>query len=347
MCHLILIGCDKDESNLNLNIDESIEKFDLYDKSILNDVTVKDNVLYFSEGEIGVYQIYYLLQMENDEYYEFISKLSFTSLTSIYDALYDELLSIESKEDEESFLTANYRYFKLVGDRILPTKEISSYLRFINEDGIYMVGNRLHKIINESVVIAKNQSFNEELLSIINPNKIDESKFVSKVVMNRQEVIDMRSCSNFSVYKEYDGNRRVYLTAVINNIVSGDFTRKRILVEVWGEKKNIWGNWINYTTTLERRDSYFSLYNAQGSLVSYSINDHNSGPGALKISYNSDNDQFNVQQKIPCDYSSSSNCDWTLHFEGITSRAKSTGTNNNWARICCGSYSTCPPATGE
>jgi hypothetical protein len=333
------VACKKDAVTSSPNSGIPISKTNI-DASALNNVKVIDGVLHLSEGDRAFDEITALLALSNQEYANWASANSFKSLGMAFENATNDVAQAATEAEYRAALDKHNDLLKLVMDEVEPRVKAGVYRRIANAQGYYFAGQSAFRIVDDNAVEARDG---------------DISKLASAqriVVTDAAKDIYVNPIFETSIVVERDGgcgtcptsycqttDRRVNLSICIVNCYSCcGGVRKQIQPRVWGQKKNVWGNWTGYNTVLSFEYVGYEIRDQFGTVQSYDNWNESTDPNeqAELIGYNWIDPQ-------PC----YSGCQTGNQFLKVKGNGHSRGVGyGRWAKICCGYLNGvgCPPS---
>jgi hypothetical protein len=304
---------------------------------VLKGITVKDGILYFSEGEQSFNEYEALLALTNAEYTAWANANNFVSLFSKVEEANEALEFATTMEEYNGLLTKYDKIIQVVGDQILPRTDAGLYQRISNFDGYYAVGKAVCRVVDDRVIEARDGNISK-LLNVEQIFKSDEPNniFVVQIFDDMKRTVTERdgNCGFFHGAQCRDDDRQVFLNMeIVNGSCGCGGIRKLMQIKVWGEKKNIWGKFKSYSNPLDFNHGGYEVRDQFGTVQSFD------GWSASETSSQLIRTRWIDPQ--PC----YSGCQVGNQFIKVKGTGDSQGVGaGHWAWICCGYTSGCPEA---
>lgn len=330
--------------------------------------------LHFPSPEAFFAAIDVLSEMSEDEVLAWEQSLGFTSFRGAFEELMSTAADMDDDDAAKALLLAHPELVVVDGDQVRPTITAAGYAALVGPDGVFFVGDTIHKVLPEVVVsldggdrgalqdaVAELESsgvvVGEDMLALSNGAQAvryadDESAGPADLSVPGDEVSADGSvplpppagCTSSRNAFYQTSNRKVDFTIRTYRYYCagccGNFYNEvRVDWYFYGYKKNIWGNWKSYKTSYTHRNVAMQL-----------TAPHVTG-------YNGVSSIFNYQSYNVSYSSGSSPGDMTHwyvpskrvgnkvqnawiqipYFDKVKGQGKSRGTGTNgWANICCG-----------
>jgi len=234
----------------------------LVDNSISESFEVREGVLHFKDLKAFEATWDKVRALKENERVVFFEKYGIKTYANEYQSVLRKLADAESKTDYDNILANNVDVVKVdESGTSLPTITNSFINHFINRKGLvyigkilYQFGQKHQKIAFDGKLSTINETQNSQQLLILN---------------NHSSVSNARigSCTYFQTSKTEGGNRRATASTITNSVILADGTnvfgqpvyKLKWTIRVLGypEKKNVWGNWVNYSTVNTLKASLF------------------------------------------------------------------------------------------
>jgi hypothetical protein len=255
---LIAFSC-KEEIEKNFP-QASLKNYDVLGSSL----EVKDGTLHFGSNFFEVTEI--LTKMTEEELDQWEKQVGFKSFRSFIKEIYER--TSEMDNFNEMWLVENYpNVFRNVNESVFPIIESPIDRIICNQFGEYYTAGVYNRVLRD------------RLISVVNPckEKIEKALLIEKSngyegiysFPHRSVESDLKNtCIDFYHVIRRNSDREVNMqmkvevkTSVVQNFPF-DYKVQRYYVfwQVWGRKKNFWGNWVQYDTDLYVEDAKFSLY---------------------------------------------------------------------------------------
>lgn len=255
---------------------------------------------------------------------EWEQKLGFKSLQTEYKEISEQLTKAEDAKDLNLYrqiLNANKDLLILLADGSFSQKYNKSlYLSFTNRSSVYKVGNSFIKYENDKILEAEGNTL----------KNIDFKVATKHSILNLDN--DRANCGAFQHVERINGDRRANLDITLYYCYGCcGMVRGAVSFRAWGEKKNLFGNWKDYTTSINIKNGGYGLFNSFGTYVT-----------ADNISANSNSDVYSLTTISWVDPTFTGN-PISLTFDKVKGKATTRGTDDwHWAMDCCGYTSGCP-----
>ncbi len=235
----------------------SCEKEKIQDEvkgNLVESYYAKDGVLYFSSAEEFVKLNDQLSQMNQNEIIAWEKTIGFTSFRSTYHALLDELDSIKTIEGFNSLLTKNNDVLFLKDSIIEPVIRQTSYQRCANRNGLFMIGEVLHKVTDSELLVFEDccAETSIEMKSVVESAerctqkisfepvlKLKSSTYCGDSEMDRSSIANDRYCEAY-----------FYVDQIPHNMGNGDI-QYYYEVDCYskGYAEGLFGRYYLYSTT--------------------------------------------------------------------------------------------------
>ena len=253
---------------LSCKEDVAIQNAQHYDLSNANVLTFKN------ESEVFAY-----LNTAKDKISNFMS----------IDDLYKKVLTqlADSTNVEHSRLLEEYRDVITVADSTYtPVMENSTYRVICNRDRLYVIGNLVHKVLDNQYIIFTEKQNVDALIKIKSVIGIDASIFkVAQYQEFNKREINGRTKANCGSYFKVDyfdnhsgckNDRRAWVETQAYFFLNGITYTPMVLAKCWGEIRRGNCNWYVYDTPLTSINSSFTVgvtYNGGTNLYSKGSSD--------------------------------------------------------------------------
>lgn len=271
LAFLTLFSCQKESL---LSEKENIDNWDVR----VND----DGILTFKNEEVFNNTVSELLNMESSELNNWEQQLNFTSYHSRLMAITEETESLDSEESVLQF-AQKYSNFYYLDEHDVENKSLEEvltstlYTRLANEDGCYIVADKMYKVGERSILEAN--TGNKEIINL-ECTQVDDycNEKVNKFMYLDEEGTKTEITNPYEVTTT-EGNRRVTITFT-TYYISYFVVFK---VHIKGQKKV--GAWFNYKTELS--------YKNVSAHIEYPIDSSNSDSETVTMSnYTSPSDEY-------------------------------------------------------
>ena len=300
----------------------------------ISTIEMEGNMLNFKNEDEYFNAIQTLSEMTEEELDKWENNMGFYSLRTRINNAMDDIDNAQTKEEYQSLLDKYNDIIEINAENsVRPIITDLIYTSITNEYGIYKTDKVLNKLTREHIVSASIEDYNTLVNIKFTDNDFDNNLKSQKYIENSS---DKAYCgTSHSAYKQYD-KRRVFVTASkhqytfwYNNSRSYYFK-----VYMYGEKKNIWGNWKSYKTYLNFKDTrakfYYPVFYIPGGWHYYTYNFSN-------WSGNTSSDAKSLTKYKYMGKTASSNHSIPYaYFKAIECKASSRGVGDRWAHIKCG-----------
>lgn len=165
---------------------------------------VLDGVLCFNEWKDLEQLNETLSSMEFNEIEAWEKSIGFTSFLSEYSRLSDKVGEVQTLEEYENLLVENSNLIYEENDQVKPRISISPYQQTTNINGLFMIGEVLHKA-GQNELIVYNENCSGSINEIIANNEIAEV-----VQLNYQEILKSASyCGSYIDQSSQESNDRI------------------------------------------------------------------------------------------------------------------------------------------
>src|SRR5690625_2434517 len=284
-------------------------------------------------------------KMSEDEIIEWEKSIGFQSFRSAMNRSANEFDMVVTPEEFESWKNKYKDILYMDGNEVRSRIPVFSYEIIANREGKYYVGEALHKVTDNKLIIVPDgdESKLQTALTMDN-SSIDQNIIIinhpSKSVINTRNDQDCNSYSS-RVVLERDNHRKVYLDVTADFAPTNEFLpifTSRVEIRVHGRKRRLWG-WHRYKTQLAFDE------------VSFQIRDHD-GNLHTETNLSGSTKSSNKYDLYDRDYWYGSYFNSTIdspprpYFEKVKGKAISRGVLalNKWAVLCC-NYNNCPSST--
>lgn len=233
-------GFDRAEYNKNL-VDESIAG--LYE--------VRDGVLHFKDSKTFDKVFDQMKALDGKQRQAFWKDVQFKSYADLFLDLRESLSNAESKSEYDQLMVQNKDIVSVEGDeQVRPRAGDKLMNHFINRQELVYIGKILYQFGKENQKIAYDGN-------IVTIKQQQNSKSLQIFDTQLKSPKNARTCSRFDTQREEGGDRRAraYTSVAINWVPQGSFNGEEYFTLKWNirvtgypEKKNVWGNWVNYRT---------------------------------------------------------------------------------------------------
>lgn len=235
----------------------------LVDDSINGEFEVKEGILHFRNIEAfqEVWNKY--MSSNSEERKSFWGNGNFSSYASQYEFVIKQLAEATDKVNYDALCSENKHLIKVTEEgNIIPLLGDSFINNFINSEGLLYIGKMIYRFDNKQQKIA----FDGKKTSLQN---MQESKELAIFQQNSANIPNakMASCTYFNTSKEEGGNRKATVSTEttsfsfptgFNHLGQQVYTLKwAIRVKGVPQKKNVWGNWVNYSTNQTLKASFY------------------------------------------------------------------------------------------
>ncbi len=262
----------------------------------------------------------------------------FVSFQSVYEEALNAIDQATTVDAHNAVLN-QYKDVITLKDSLYAPVIMSPLYRFIcNRNGVYFADGYAHKLVQGSKIVVTKLDNAEKLNAISNTDNLNDEIF--RIFDLKAESITSagRTNANCGTYLEamyYDNpsgcknDRRVYINAYTEHIVSGDYYTPYVSSVVWGTlRTGTFCNWKDYSTVLSARNCSYTVTSTVRSTETLGTNaDSVTGTGySLTVFAGTLGSPalWQVPLAIP-----------TIQFTGIHAEANSQGVGSNWAVIHC------------
>lgn len=280
------------------------------DESVKGDYEVRAGMLYFKDVETYLSLEDKVSKMQTDEQIAFAQKIGFTSALKRYSEILVNLDKIRDKQQYDKALTDNKTILSIQNGEIRPLFN-PVHAALTNQENMVSIGKVIHCFMADATVMVIDGDIIKARQATKSLTSIDESVVVFKN-NNKSSAGGRRaaSCSRFDQTRENsDGNRQVRVTSGLGTDYflkstppgSGNYYYIQVysLIEGTAFKKNIWGNWVPYSTG----NTMYASYSVDISWFSLLFNAPTST--SFGRNYLFSNDSHVIHDKVPFE-----NADW-------------------------------------
>lgn len=273
---LLLTACNNDvenpaEANIHLSSPITIENGVLHFSSIASFSEACDNISDMSE----------------DEFRQWENSLSFKSLRSEINFALDQLEECNDSLLFQNLLTINGDLLEVKDSTIVPIVESESYASITNREGLFYIGETLHKVKRGQLIVSLSgniENVNEALSeSSLKSGRVDGNNDL--IIIDYGQPIDQTvlKSGTESVGKEKQitiDKRRVRLNLTATNVIGFYIVRNMVTmmvdrVDVYEKSeftakvsnfKKSWGKYRSYKTTCQVKDVEFVVGDYSGGM---------------------------------------------------------------------------------
>lgn len=263
---LYITSCQKSNDSKS-EVDPVIESHAEYDKNLVDaSITrlyeAKGGILHFKN--LAAFQETWdkIQETKAEERLLFWKNHEFSSYANEYSAVLQRLSMAKSKVEYDAIYADNRDIIKIDKDDQQRPKIGDSFINyFVNRQGFVYIGKMLYSFGENQQKIAFDGK-----LSTIQESKNSKELVVLKNLFSIPNA-KLSSCTYFWESQTEGGNRRAtaststnsYAFATGTNHLGQTLYTLRWAVRVTGypEKKNVWGNWVNYSTTNTLKASFY------------------------------------------------------------------------------------------
>lgn len=235
--------------------------------SPLSNLSVSNGTMYISDFFTLDSVLKILSEMSEEDHKIFEDTLSFMSLYSLYDSIYEKMDLLSSVAQEQSFVANNSKYLAVNSDGIINTFPYDYYFLISNRDGIFVVDQTVCRITKYGIIALEGTTvaYMKQLIvdGTFNINSISGMYFFVEPYSSPT------GCGSYKYASVANGNRKVEIWIRVN-IIKTPFgfcspsnspiihQKYRTTVEVRGKRWLLW-DWRAYKTFLEFKDVYLEL----------------------------------------------------------------------------------------
>lgn len=278
MLAVLLSSCKQD---LKIQPDSSVEqvKNDKIETLDLTGVSVKNGVLHFESPEVFSRIDAAFSKASPQSRSIALKKLGFKSMNDYY-ADFENALNNAKTEAENKQIVADNADFVTLENEIFKLKPyLISKTHFMDRRGIFSIGENLYKFHENGELIS--QSISDitvfEKTGRVSPNNTN--------MIFKSELAQRTSCTGLLTQSTSSSNRRVDIFTTPQQFIFGiigDPDNIYYIAEIYTKgtpyKKNIWGNWVTYTTANQLSVTYYRQLSNQTStfptLANYSYSNN-------------------------------------------------------------------------
>lgn len=247
---LFCCGCSEDLYNVSEDSKVEIEN------SIEPKIKIVDGIMMFDSAKTVFSTIDQLGKMSDKERDEWEQSIGgFTSMRKIINDTYDKIDKIDREEDFYKFMDQNKALLKIVDNEIFPIIESTAYICIINESGEFYVGDILHKVTPNEVII---YDTTEEGLK--------STKEIMQVPHKRNNIIQANvNCGQEKSSHVYNDGRKLEFKIYIDQYIayqqgSNLYVQLRSNVNCQGKKKGLF-SYKAYNTTYDCYNVRYTIMN--------------------------------------------------------------------------------------
>lgn len=209
---------------------------------------------------------------------------AFVSMNEVYRQALGELDKAETLEQHDEILTRYGDVISLNSDSTyVPTISNSFYRAIANRKGIYISEGIAHRVFDSNWIIQTSLDNQAQLETLTSITQLDKSIFTLVQYTNIENVLGGRnhtSCGTGELRADYFRNmkkckddRRVWVRAYTERIVSGVSNTPYMISEAWGEiRSGVFCRWKTYDTEINSTQSFFTVtLSINGGLRDYPI----------------------------------------------------------------------------
>ncbi|MBS4056646.1 MAG: hypothetical protein KGZ82_04970 [Bacteroidales bacterium] len=352
---LALLSCHKEKTILKLGNENTSPQLKSLDTAA---VSFNGGVFHFSTFQNMEIAATYLDSLSDINRIGIETTLGFTSLKTIYDSLHSRIDTISTENRLTEFLSSQSSYLVDINDQIEMSYPFSFFHSIADYDGIFVVDSTVCRIMKNGIFAWRGSSVTQ-IRQLNIDDSITEDFAAGKFYIAKISKSSV-GCGNYqrAESRNDDNTRKVRLSIEVWRYgwfwqicnptqVLKYWMDYRTTVLVEGFKKNIWGKWIHYKTNLQFKEVYTECYiptitgfndlnctnyfNLQLVGGLYNKNKQKENTRELRVNYIGPIEDMG--HTISCPFT---NPIPEPIFNKVQGKAKSTGTNNNWAMINCG-----------
>ena len=296
-------------------------------------IDMKNNLLNFKNKDDYFNTIHTISTMNVEQLDIWEKNMGFKSLrTRINNAIND----IDNAQTKEEFKILLDKYKEIIEinteNSVRPIITDLIYTSIANEDGIYKTDETINKVTRKHIVSASIQKYNTLANIKFTDNNFDNNLKSQIYIENSTEKTNCGTTKN--AYKQYN-KRRVFVTASRIYYNYNNYYSYYFKVYLFGEAKNLFGNWKSYKTTLAFKDTRAKFYhpveyyNGSWHYLTYTFNDfsgHTTSDVKSYTKYKWIGQTIKGNHTIP----------HFGYFNAIECKGSSRGVGNRWAYIKCG-----------
>lgn len=229
-------GSEFDRAEYNKNI---------VDESISGSYSIKNGVMHFRDLKSFDETVAKFKAFSDAQKSLFINDAGFSSYSNEFAKILAKLDNAKDKAEYDKIVSQNQNILEIDWDGV-PRPKIGDQLMndFINREGLVYIGKVLYMFGKTEQRIA----FDGEVSTLKNEG---ESKQLM-ILKFRTSVKNARACFDFYGQRTQTGDRRATVTTGVATqiLYSGStyIVRYNLRVQGYPEKKNFWGNFVNYNT---------------------------------------------------------------------------------------------------
>lgn len=305
--------------------------------------------LHFTNPETYTQDLKSILTMDEKELDQWETSIGFKSYRSWFNQSADEFFEIKSETEYQKWLE-EYSDILYVQDSIVnPILSGRIYDRVVNRSGVFVVGNSIHKVLPDKMIIipSGDRSLLPRAMELKNSNEEIGIK-VFPFLNQEKKTIELRNsqtCEKYEVSSSHEegGDRRVYLTIDLGYLTTyipqgGYLIETFLRLNAYGLKKGLFGGFNSYKT-----DIYIENVSVQAK-----DNFGNSILGIDNFGHTEEDSREFGQTFLLGDKIGELFYDFSVPeiLWGV-GRAKTRGTGSEWTRFCCNEPTgiTCPSLT--
>jgi len=208
---------------------------------------------------------------------------AFVSMNEVYRQALGELDKAETLEQHDEILTRYSDVISLTSDSAyVPTISNSFYRAIANRKGIYVSEGIAHRVFDSNWIIQTSLDNQAQLATITSITQLDKSVFTLVQYTMSENVLGGRSQANCGVELRADyfrnmsnckDDRRVWVRAYTERIISGNLNTPYMISEAWGQiRSGVFCRWKFYDTEINSTQSFFTVtLSINGDLRDYPI----------------------------------------------------------------------------
>lgn len=264
---LYITSCQKPE-DLKNEITPTVQNRAEYDKNLVDEsisglYDVRQGILHFKNLE-SFQKTWDAIQSATiEERSLFWEKDNFQSYAKQYSEVVQKLSAATNKSDYDSIYAENQDIVKTgENGRLKPQAGDFFINHFINRQGLVYIGKMLYSFGENQQKIAFDGS-----LTTIKGNQNSKQLMLLNNTVSSVNNAKLASCTYFNTSVTQNGDRKATASTQTNTVVlAAGFNhlgqplhtiRWTIRVLGYPEKKNVWGNWVNYSTANTLKASFY------------------------------------------------------------------------------------------
>lgn len=304
----------------------------------IENVKVVNGELYFTNPDTYFDDVQKILDMNEIELDEWEASIGFQSLRSIINEAHDAAGALTSVDQIPAWKEKYRDVVTLEDSTVTEIIQDGYYQTIANRTGEYMIGATYVKVLPDRIIMIRDG----DRTRIGEAMEMEQSDFDKGILVfdngSTYEIELRTSCGSNQTHQgvSQNGNRKAHLKMNVKELSSGGYSRTKVTIDQYGEKKGLF--WSKYNTQHQLQDVNFEVYDNDNLLVTL-FTDY---AYLQLLEVKTYRTSFYFDDITPSNYYTI-----TPKWESVKGRSTTRGTDRQWATVCCGNYTTCPQTVGD